>query len=310
MRTIRATSKFFCGEASMAARLAGSAGRGGHQNLLIHVNDAGAQGQITIDPFVQEAKLTASDGAAGSGFGSSVSISGNTLVVGAPEATVGGNGGQGAAYVFTESGYSWANMTKTAKLTASDGAAGDSFGSSVSISGNTLVVGARQANIASNHEQGAAYVFVEPGSGWANMTQTAKLTASGEAGDTFGISFRSAATRLWSDRRVPRSAAIGTRAAYVFTEPGSGWASMPQMPPTAELIASDGVWGRNGFGGSVSISGNTVVVGSPSTTVGGNMQQGVAMCSAKSARPSGCTKKQTPNTGARRRTASTAAARE
>ena len=80
---------------------------GGRQELLIHVNDAGAQGPITIDPFVQEAKLTASDGAVDDNFGGSVAISGNTVVVGAPDATVGGNSGQGAAYVFTESGSGW-----------------------------------------------------------------------------------------------------------------------------------------------------------------------------------------------------------
>ena len=69
----------------------------------------------------------------------SVSISGNTVVVGAADATVGGNSDQGAAYVFTEPGSGW---TQTAKLTASDGAANDCFGYSVSISGNTVVVGA------------------------------------------------------------------------------------------------------------------------------------------------------------------------
>ena len=56
---------------------------------MIHVNDAAAQDPITIDPFVQQAKLTASDGAADDNFGNSVSISGNTVVVGAPNATVG-----------------------------------------------------------------------------------------------------------------------------------------------------------------------------------------------------------------------------
>ena len=93
--------------------------------------------------MTQTAKLTASDGAASDEFGSSVSISGNTVVVGAPDATVGGNTQQGAAYVFTEPGSGWANMTQTAKLTASDGAADDWFRHSVSISGNTVVVGAQ-----------------------------------------------------------------------------------------------------------------------------------------------------------------------
>ncbi len=133
--------------------------------------------------MTQTAKLTASDGAADDYFGTSVSISGNTVVVGAPDANVGSNNNQGAAYVFTESGSGWTNMTQTAKLTASDGAAGDYFGHSVSISGNTVVVGALDATVGSHSQQGAAYVFTEPGSGWANMTQTAKLTASDGAAE-------------------------------------------------------------------------------------------------------------------------------
>ena len=72
-------------------------------------------------------------------FGVSVSVSGNTAVVGAFNKTVNSNSGQGAACVFVESGETW---TQQAELTASDGAAGDQFGFSVSVSGNTAVVGA------------------------------------------------------------------------------------------------------------------------------------------------------------------------
>ena len=67
----------------------------GRQQLLIHVNAAGAQGQITIDPFVQQAELTASDGTAGDQFGASVSISGNTWWSEPTHATVGTQRGQG-----------------------------------------------------------------------------------------------------------------------------------------------------------------------------------------------------------------------
>src|SRR5208283_813584 len=97
-----------------------------------------------------------------------VSISGSTLVVGDYSATIGSNNYQGAAYVFTQSGSTW---TQAAKLTASDGAAGDQFGDSVSIDGNTVVVGASEATVNGNSSQGAAYVFTEPGFGWTNMTQ-------------------------------------------------------------------------------------------------------------------------------------------
>ena len=152
---------------------------GGHQDLLINVNTAGAEGPITIDPLLQEAKLTASDGGANSFFGFAVSMSGNTLVIGAP----GVANNQGAAYVFTESGSAW---TQTTKLTASDGAANDNFGKSVSISGNTVVVGSPEAAISGKNYQGAVYAFTGSGSAWV---QAAKLTASdGVLGDELGVS--------------------------------------------------------------------------------------------------------------------------
>ena len=120
--------------------------------------------------MTQTAKLTASDGAAGDLFGSSVSISGKRWWS-ERRATVGGNIAQGAAYVFTEPGSGWTEiLTQTAKLTASDGAAGDYFGISVSISGNTVVVGANLATVGGNVNQGAAYVFTEPGTGWYQNT--------------------------------------------------------------------------------------------------------------------------------------------
>jgi len=282
---------------------------GAHSELLIHVNDAGAQGPITIDPFVQEAKLTASNYKGSSSFGWSVSIDGNTVVVGAYGATVGGNAYQGVAYVFTKPTYGWADMTQTAELTASDGAAGDYFGQSVSISGNTVVVGAWATTVGGNYLQGAAYVFTEPVSGWADMTQTAKLTASdGAADEGFGDSVSISGNTVvatgggaayvftqpisgWMDmtQTAKLTASDGTSigfsvsingstvvvaafqggsgpgAAYVFTKPASGWADMTQ---TAELIASDGAAG-GGFGYSVSISGNTVVVGAVEHGIGG-----------------------------------------
>jgi hypothetical protein len=86
--------------------------------------------------MTQTAELTAPDV-----FGS-VSIVDNMVVVGAPGASVGGTNRQGAAYVYTEPTSGWRNMTQTAKLTPSDGAASDYFGSAVSIDGNNVLVGA------------------------------------------------------------------------------------------------------------------------------------------------------------------------
>ncbi len=68
----------------------------------MHVQVAGARYPVVIDPFVQQAKLTASDGAGDDLFGNSVGISGDTVVVGAPLADVDGKTNQGAAYVFAD----------------------------------------------------------------------------------------------------------------------------------------------------------------------------------------------------------------
>jgi hypothetical protein len=88
-----------------------------------------------------------------------------------------------------------------ANLRASDGAALDYLGYSVAVSGNTVVVGAPIATIGSNIVQGAVYVFVKPAGGWANMTETAKLTASdGTPVSLFGLSVAISGTPWWSGR--------------------------------------------------------------------------------------------------------------
>jgi hypothetical protein len=127
------------------------------QRLALRVDDRGARYPLRIDPFVQAGKLTASDGVSGDVLGSSVAVSGDTIVVGAPIPS----SRPGAAYVFVKPAGGWGNATETAKLAASDGAAGDGFGSAVAISGDTIVVGAPDKN----NNQGAAYVFVKPAGG-------------------------------------------------------------------------------------------------------------------------------------------------
>jgi hypothetical protein len=96
----------------------------------------------------QQAKLTASDGAASDFFGYSVAIAASTAVVGAPD-----NLGTGAAYVFTGSGGTW---TQQAKLTASHSAGNEFFGHSVALSRTTAIAGAYGRKTFT----GAAYVFV------------------------------------------------------------------------------------------------------------------------------------------------------
>ena len=105
----------------------------------------------------QQQKLEASDAAAGDGFGFSVAISGETIVVGVQEDGGAAGSDQGSAYVFVRSGGVWSQQKK---LEASDAAAEDNFGISVAISGETVVVGAYADTGAAGFAQGSAYVFV------------------------------------------------------------------------------------------------------------------------------------------------------
>jgi len=242
--------------------------------ISIWVDDSAAIYPITIDPWVQRAKLTASDGASNDRLGYSVSMSGDTVVVGAPYKDVYGNADQGAAYVFVKPDTGWADITETATLTASDGVTNDLFGFSVSISGDTIVVGAPDADVGGNADMGAAYVYRRPTGGWADMTETGKLTTSdGTAHDLLGQSVAiSGDTVVVGAHQHNVGAKADQGAAYVFVKPSSGWAVITE---TAMLTASNGTAGDN-LGYSVSISGDTVVVGAQNRDVGGNTNQGSA----------------------------------
>jgi hypothetical protein len=244
------------------------------RRLMLRVDDRGARYPVIVDPWVQTAELTASDGGAGDQFGWSVSTSGNTIVVGSPFHAVGNSASQGAAYVFVEPANGWTSMTQTAELIASNGDANNFFGSSVAVSGNTIVVGADGATVQGNPHQGAAYVFVEPANGWTNMTQTAELTASdGYVGDDFGGSVAISGNSIAVGAPY---ASIGSNfqqgAAYVFVEPSGGWTNSTQ---TAKLTSSDGA-ANDIFGDSVALDGSLAVVGASGASLSGNTNAGKA----------------------------------
>ena len=216
----------------------------------VYLKPASGWGDMT-----QVAKLTSSDN--GEGFGTSVAVSGNVIVVGAantsnfePSAT------PGAVYVFVKPVGGWKDMTETAKLVASDGVAGDAFGNSVSISGGTVAVGAFFVN----NFSGRVYVFTRIGAGWK---QAAKLTASDSSGllDYLGCS-------VAVNGNTVVAGSFGHNnfqgAGYVFVEPATGWANSTE---TAELSVSNGRGGDN-LGFSVGINGATIVAGAPGAANG------------------------------------------
>ncbi len=195
----------------------------------------------------QQAKLTATDGAAGDEFGYSVALSGDTAVIGAARDDDNGND-SGSAYVFTRSGTTWSQQ---AKLTTADGAAGDVFSISVALSGDTAVIGA-DLDDEKGDNSGAAYVFTRSGTTWS---QQAKLTANdGAAGDLFGIRVALSAVTAVIGAARDDDKGDNSGAAYVFIRSGTTWSQQ------AKLTAADGA-ANDRFGTRVAISGDTAVIG-------------------------------------------------
>jgi hypothetical protein len=195
----------------------------------------------TVNGWVQQARLIASDIAELDYFGYSVSISGNYAIVGAPY--------NKAAYIFEKPTGGWTDMTETAKLTASDSITVNDFGYSVSISGNYAIVG-------SGHTySGSAYIFERTLSGWI---QRAKLTASnGTSYDYFGSSVSISGNYAIVGACQDDDDGESSGSAYIFEKPNEGWTDMTE---TAKLKAGDSRGGIY-FGYSVSISGGYAIVG-------------------------------------------------
>ncbi len=132
--------------------------------------------------------LTAADGAEDDGFGISVSLDGDTAVIGAPGSGSTGSGeedwidGPGAAYVFRYAGEAWGPEKR---LTAFDGAPEELFGYSVAMSGDTVVIGAPRSGTTEFVDgNGAAYVFRHNGASW--VSQGTLIASAGADEDRFG----------------------------------------------------------------------------------------------------------------------------
>jgi cyclophilin family peptidyl-prolyl cis-trans isomerase len=189
-------------------------------------------------------KVTASDGNTGDWFGFSVAVDADYAIIGAPK----DDSQKGAAYIFE---YNNGNWTQQAKLTASDGATGDYFGGSVSISANHAIIGAP----GDDNYRGSAYIFEYNDGNW---TQQAKLTASdNHVDDWFGqsvsISGDCAIVGAWRNDTTKTNAG----AAYIFYRHQGGtnhWGQQARLNPADAAV-------NDNFGYSVSINGEYVIIG-------------------------------------------------
>ena len=206
--------------------------------------------------WTQTTKLTAADGAFRDFFGQTVAISGTHAVVGAPEDDDLGNQ-SGSAYVFERNPVD-GRWSQVAKLTANDGEANDSFGSAVTIAGDTVIVGANEHSHQGVNNNGAAYVFQRNPSN-SSWEQVAKLTANdGDELDRFGFAVALVGERALIGAPFDDDQSNVGGSAYIFerTADTNNWSQI------AKLTAADPTLG-NQFGHSVALTNEQALIGSP-----------------------------------------------
>lgn len=204
-------------------------------------------------PFEFTGKLHASDPVAGANFGSSVSVSADTAVVGAP-GSLPLNGSVGAAYVFERDQGGAGNWGQVKKLTPSDGIADRRFGRALAISGDTVVVGATPQSITG--EPGTVYIFERNQGGASNWGEARKIQAPEDPeGDVFGRS-----VVIDGDRLVVGAIADGhgPGAVWIFERDHGG---VDTWGMVKKLIAPDQSIGVRGwFGFEIAIDGDLMTV--------------------------------------------------
>ena len=238
---------------------------------------AAAPASIPTLGVVQQWSLAAPNPGFQEQFGYSVAIDGTTAVIGARNADVDLGGGvlqaAGAAFVYVYNGKTWVLQ---AKLVAKNASAGDTFGVSVAISGNRILVGATGVDLTDPGEKGdklknagAAYIFTRTGSVW---TQQAKLTAADPAeDDSFGSDVAiEQGTAVVAAETKSLSQLINLGAVYVFYNVGG-----KTWKEATKLLPSDPYFGDY-FGSSVAIEGSRIAVGAIQTPPVGESGPGKA----------------------------------
>jgi hypothetical protein len=206
-------------------------------------------------------KITDATGSAGDRFGTQVSISGNYAIVGSPLDDDGANVDEGSVSIYQISGASWVLMQK---LTDATGVAGDQFGSSVSISGNNVIIGSPYFDVVGSPDLGAINFFQLSSGTWVYMVKG--IDGLGQANDNFGSSVSiSGNYAIVGSPFRNEGASLDQGSGFIFQLNAGAWTQIQRI--------TAGSAGDN-FGTSVCISGNYIIVGVPNDDVGANADQG------------------------------------
>lgn len=216
-------------------------------------------------------ELVASNAARGDLFGYSVCLSGDVLVVGAPETDRGGFSQSGSAYVFERLGGLW---TETQELVAPAPTSGALFGTAVACDGDVVVVGAPGAAVGALVAAGEAHVFRRSG---ATFVHEARLVASDAApSDQLGASVAASGARVAVGAPLAdHSGGSEAGAVYLFSFLASAWT------PEAKLVSSAADPG-DAFGASVALRGELLVAGAPNHSLPGRPGHGDALIFSRS----------------------------
>jgi hypothetical protein len=224
-----------------------------------------ARDQGGADNWGQVQKLTADDAEASDRFGRTVSISGDLLMVGAPNDDDGGSN-SGAAYIFARDQGGADNWGQVQKLSAVDAEAGDEFGYNVSISAGLAVVGAPYEDDGGS-SSGSAYIFAQDQGGADNWGQVQKLSADDAGiGDEFGYTVSISGDLVVVGAPNDDDGGGNSGSAYIFAQDQGGADNWGQVQKLTADDAADG----DCFGWSVSISGDLAMVGAPYEDNGGS----------------------------------------
>jgi hypothetical protein len=194
-------------------------------------------------------KITDASGAAGDNFGWSISLSGNYAIVGAPLDDVGASADQGSVSVYQYNGTGWVLQQF---ITDATGAAGDNFGWSVMIKGNSFIAGAYLDDVGASVNQGSANIYQYNGTSWVFIQKV--FDATGFANEHFGSSVSIDGNFAIVGAELDNIDITGEGSASFYKYNGSSWVFMQQV--------NDGLTAMNDyFGNSVSIYGNYAIVG-------------------------------------------------
>jgi FG-GAP repeat len=216
----------------------------------------GSWGDCSMNNISDYNPATLNDGQAGDNFGSSVAISGNFAIAGAPLDDGSAGADQGSATIFFYNGTNWVQQQK---LELSDAAAGDNFGLSVSIDGNYACVGAYYDDGPAGLNQGSVTVFYFDGTNW--VQQQKLFMADGSANDEFGVSVSISGNNIIAGSQWDSGpAGLYQGSAVIFNFNGTNWLQQQKLL-LADAAAQDK------FGNGVSIKNNYCIVGAQGDNV-------------------------------------------